>query len=976
VTEAQRLPKEEPVAEPDVLIGESEPGEPRLKSGDWATYRRLLGYVKPHWFFFLLAVIGFQLGAGAEAYFAQMFGDLIDSWPETSLMIPVFMLVAAFARGIGEILGEILLSRISFSVVHDIRTQLFEQLLYMPSAYFDASSQGHLVSRITFNVTQLRAAATDALKTIIQDGGKLIVFVSVMVYLSWKLTLIFIAAAPVVAVIVAFASRRFRRLSRRIQGSMGDVTHVASEAVSGYRVVRIFGGEHYERDRFNRSSHRNRRQNLKMIATKVTSTQVVQVLVAVALAILVAVLFQPEIGGELSTGEIVTFLGLAALLARPLKKLTEVNARLQSGLAAADDVFGQLDHPREVDDGKVDLTRAEGRIEFRNVSFRYASGSGPVLQSVDLDIEPGQTVALVGRSGSGKSTLASLIPRFYEPDGGEILLDGTPIRNYTLESLRKQIALVTQEVTLFNDTLANNIAYGGLSDASEEALNEAVRRAHLDGFVADLPDGLDTFVGDDGVLLSGGQRQRVAIARALLKDAPILILDEATSALDATSERRIQAALEEVMRGRTTLVIAHRLSTIENADVILVVEDGRIVERGSHAELLERGGSYSQLYSAQFLDEEEGAKKPVRGLRRRESTAKNVPQAPALPEIERHFSPLVNAWYAQARWLVVLSPLSWLFGTVARRRRLRYLTGAKTPYRADVPVIVAGNISVGGTGKTPFVIWLAGSLGRLGYRVGIVSRGHAGARTRTPVVVDARSPTHDVGDEAPMLAERTGVPVVVCRDRAAAVKTLLAEHDCDIVVADDGLQHYALARDVEIAVVDGHRGLVNRRLLPAGPLREPPERLEEVDWVVSSGRLAGTGVTESLMTIRPLRLVRIGGDADSIDCETFAAAHHNVNAVAGIGNPTRFMQTLREIGLNPMLNAYPDHHVFKGDEIRFDNGWPVVCTEKDAVKLRELTDLPELLYYLEVEAEVTLPQGEPGLDGLVELLNAHGIRPR
>jgi subfamily B ATP-binding cassette protein MsbA len=956
----------------------------RPAARDWATYRRLLRYVKPHWFTFLLGVIGFQIGSGAEAYFAKMFGDLIDSWPETSILIPLFMLAAAFARGLGEIAGEILLSRISFAVVHDLRGQLFEQLLYLPSQYFDASSQGHLVSRITFNVTQLRSTSTDALQTIVQDGGKLLVFLGMMLYLSWQLTLIFVVTAPIIALVVGWASRRFRRISRRIQNSMGDVTHVASEAVSGYRVVRIFGGEAYERDRFNRSSEANRRQNLKMIATKVVSTQVIQIFVAMALSVLIAVLFQPEVGGSLSTGEIVTFLGLAGLMARPLRKLTEVNARLQRGLAAAEDIFEQLDQRREIDEGTVDVDRVDGRIEFQNVNFSYASGSGPVLKDLNLTIEPGQTVALVGRSGSGKSTLASLIPRFYEPDSGEILLDGRPVQSYTLDALRRQIALVTQQVTLFNGSLASNIAYGCLAGASAETVQDAITRAHADVFIDELPEGLDTVVGDDGVLLSGGQRQRVAIARALLKDAPVLILDEATSALDATSERHIQAALEEVMRGRTTLVIAHRLSTIENADVILVMQDGRIIESGSHPELLAAGGAYADLYNAQFEDSQPGsesakekAKAKAKAEKKTRSSAGKAPAiglGPVLPAVERRLSPLAHAWYEQAGWLKLLAPLSWIYGKVAQRRRLNYLTGAGSPWRAEVPVIVVGNITAGGTGKTPFVIWLAEALKDLGFRPGIVSRGHGGSDTRKPRSVEPASSADAVGDEAPLLATRTAVPVVVCRDRVAAVQALLAEHRCNIVIADDGLQHYALARDVEVVVIDGHRGIGNGRLLPAGPLREPLDRLQEVDWVISSGRRAGVVPDEWLLHMEPLRFVSVGGADPDLTPEEFARRFRNVNAVAGIGNPGRFLQTLKALGLSPVLNAYPDHHHFSGRELVFENDWPVVCTEKDATKIRVLPDLPRPIYYLEVAATLTGPQGEAGIDRLTTLLAAHGVR--
>ncbi len=939
------------------------------KPGDWATYSRLLGYVKPHWLIFVLSVLGYLVGSSAEAYFAKMFGDLIDSWPQTALSIPVIMLAAAFARALGEIIGEILLSRISHTVVHNIRCQLFEKLLFLPSPYFDASAQGHLVSRITYNVAQLRSAGTDALKTIVQDGGKLIVYLGAMFYMSWKLTLIFAATAPVVALIVTWTSRRFRRISKRIQNSMGDVTHVASEAVSGYREVRIFGGQSYERDRFVKSSNYNRRQNLKMTATKVTSTQVIQFLVVVALAILIAVLFQPGVGGDLSTGEIVTILGLAGMLARPLKKLSEVNAKLQKGLAAAEDVFAQLDEDSEVDVGSREVEKVDGRIEFTHVNFGYDSSVGHVLEDVNLVIEPGQTVALVGKSGSGKSTLASLIPRFYEPDSGEILIDGEPVSSYSLPSLRRQIALVTQQVTLFNGSLRSNIAYGALADSDPALIDDAVRRAHADAFVKDFPEGLETLVGDDGVLLSGGQRQRVAIARALLKDAPILILDEATSALDTRSEKHIQAALEEVMKGRTTLVIAHRLSTIENADVILVMENGRIIERGPHAELLAANGAYAELYNAQF--EEAVDSEPTEG-----SDGQTIPSVrrSRLPAMERRLSPLANAWYERSSWLALLTPFSWLYGSVAKRRRLSYLTGRKTPWRAPVPVIVVGNITAGGTGKTPFVIWLAEALTAMGFRPGVVSRGHGGSDTRRPVSVSAHSSAEAVGDEAPLLAARTGLPVVVCQDRVQAVQHLLEHADCDLVIADDGLQHYALARDVEIAVVDGHRGFGNRRLLPAGPLREPPSRLEEVDWVVSSGRQSGVSEEESLLTVIPTRFVAVGDTATSISVEDFIGHYENVNAVAGIGNPGRFVQTLKELGLNPMLTAYPDHHVFDGGEVVFENDWPVVCTEKDATKLRALDDLPENLFYLEIGAEIQAADGSSGEAKLAELLEMHGIR--
>jgi subfamily B ATP-binding cassette protein MsbA len=946
------------------------PADSPPSGGDWSTYRRLLGYVRPYWFVFLLAILGFLVGSAAEAYFVKLFGDLIDNWDDivvrASWAIPATMCVVALVRGSGEVIGEMLLSQISFGVVHNIRTALFDRLLLMPSAYFDASSQGHLVSRLTYNVAQLRDAGTDALKTIIQDGGKVIVYLGYMFYLSWKLTLIFVAAAPLVGLVAVYASRRFRRISRRIQNSMGDVTHVASEAVAGYRVVRIFGGEAYEQARFHKSSRSNRRQNLKMVATKVSSTQVIQVLVAVALALLIGLLFRPEIGGTLSTGQVVTFLGLSGLLARPIRKLSEVNARLQRGLAAAEDVFGQMDADTETDLGSVTTERVAGRLEFRDVSFTYERGSAPVLSHVSFTVDPGKTVALVGRSGSGKTTIASLIPRFYEPTGGEILLDGVPLPRYRLEALRSQIALVTQQVTLFNDTLERNIAYGALAGAEPDEVDRAVRRAYADRFVSELPDGLQTVVGDDGVLLSGGQRQRVAIARALLKDAPVLILDEATSALDTESERHIRAALEEVMRGRTTLVIAHRLSTIENADEILVIDEGRIVEAGTHQGLLNRGGHYAALYQAQFDEEPDSA--PVSEA----PTGSTSPGLTGKLTVGQTLRPLAQAWYTGSRWTMLLAPFAWAFERYAVRRRLRFLTGKRRSWRSPVPVIVVGNITAGGTGKTPMVIWVVEQLRALGYSPGVVSRGYGGKRGPEPLLVTPDSDPAVVGDEAPMIASRARCPVVVAPDRARAVESLLQAANCDVVVSDDGLQHYALARDLEIALIDGHRGVGNGRCLPAGPLREPVSRLESVDWVISNGLGSGIVAQETVMTLIPTAFVRVTpgpGEARQRP-EDFVAAHPNVNAVAGVGNPARFALALRELGLAPVLHAQPDHHPYDGSELAFDNDWPVVCTEKDAVKIRRLTDLPADVWYLEVEAH--LPDGAAAF--LEELLRAHGIR--
>ena len=984
---------------------------PEPVHSDWRTYKRLMRYVLPMWPLFVLALVGFIVGNGAEAYFARLFGDIIEAFEgrhERSWMyFPIAMLIVVLLRAVGEFMGQFFLSRISFRVVHQIRCELFEQLLQMPSGHFDHSTKGHLVSRITYNVAQLRDTATDVSKSFIQDGTKVLILLGAMFWANWKLTLIFLCVAPLVAIVVSYASVRFRRISRKIQSSMGDVTHVTSETVNGYRVVRIYGGEAYERDRFVGASVHNSRQNLKMVATKVVSTQIIQFFVAAALALLVALLFQPGVAGDMTAGDVVFFIGLAGLLANPIRKLSEVNAKLQRGLAAAEDIFAQLDQEVEQDTGSYEAGRAQGHIQYQHVNFSYMGTKGQVLHDINIDVEPGQTIALVGKSGSGKSTLVSLLPRFYEVSEGRILLDGRPLTDYTLLSLRNQIALVTQEVVLFNDTLERNIAYGALEEKSSAEIWDAIVRAHADGFISSLPEGLNTVVGDNGIMLSGGQRQRVAIARALLKDAPILILDEATSALDTESEKHIQAALEEVMRGRTTLVIAHRLSTIENADVILVVDEGRIVERGPHSQLLAQGGVYASLYNSQFEEPGSGnghsgstrkqtsapaatgvgsgaplahpdtavGRRPARNEKASSSGAVVVPRPingngpAALAASSLHG--LTEGWYGDAWWTHLLRPLSTLYRWQTTRRRHGYLIGRHRSWRAPVPVIIVGNITVGGTGKTPFVIWLVNWLKSQGLKPGVVSRGYGG-QAAYPLPVTPDTSAVEAGDEAPLIARQTAVPVVVDPDRPQAVRHLLAQHDCDVVVSDDGLQHYQLARDIEILLLDGQRGIGNGLCLPAGPLREPPERLAEVDFVVVNGRTTGLVAQEWPMQVEAAGLTNLhSGERLSVGQWLGRVSDRRVHAVAGIGNPTRFFRTLVVLGFVPIGKGLADHHLFDGEELIFDDGLPVIVTEKDASKIRALSpeNIPANCWSLDIRASLSAD----GVAALRQLLHQRGI---
>ncbi|WP_263769855.1 lipid A export permease/ATP-binding protein MsbA [Propionivibrio soli] len=581
-------------------------------------YLRLLGYLKPFVGHFTVSILGYLIFSSSQPMLAGVLKLFVDgltagsaaqqqAFPllgrmELTYGIPLLVVLIILWQGLGSFLGNYYLARVSLGLINHLRQRLFASLLHLPNTYFDRHNSGHLVSRITYNVTMVTGAATDAVKVVVREGMTVAFLFLYLLWMNWKLTAVMAALLPVIGLMVNSASRRFRKQSRKIQASMGDLTHIASETIHGYRVVRSFGGEDYEYARFSRANDENTRKELRMVRTSATFTPALQLAIFTTMA---AVLFLVLLlRGDSSAGDLVAYITAAGMIPKPIRQLSEVSGTIQKGLAGAESIFEQLDEAPETDRGTVERERIEGRLEVRNLTFRYAGSERVILDDLSFTIEPGQMVALVGRSGSGKSTLASLIPRFYHHAQGKILIDGIDVEDYTLRNLRRHIALVAQQTSLFNDTVANNIAYGDLAGAPRVEIERAAEAAYAREFIDQLSEGFDTLVGENGVLLSGGQRQRLAIARAILKDAPILVLDEATSALDTESERHIQKALDRVMANRTTLVIAHRLSTIEKADVIMVMDQGRIIESGSHAELLRAGGHYARLHAMQFNENE------------------------------------------------------------------------------------------------------------------------------------------------------------------------------------------------------------------------------------------------------------------------------------------------------------------------------------------------------------------------------------
>ena len=912
--------------------------------------KRLFSYTFRFKFSFILSIFGFILFASADIAAVEWIRRIIEyinsDQDDFSIYLVLALIFIAMGRGAGFFIGNYFMSRVGFGIVHDLRSELFSKLINLPKNFFDQNQSGQLINRITFTTTQVSGAASNAIKTLVREGFLLLGLLAYMLTLNWKLTLLLLITTPFIALIVYVAGRRLRKLAKTIQTAMGDVTHLASEAVDGNLEIKSFNAEKYEKDRFFAANASNKNQNLKLEATSNLATPIIQLLVSVSLSIVAYFALGSQLGIELSAEDFVAFITAAGLMAKPIRQLSNINAVIQKGLAAAVEIFDQLDTKEEEDIGELD-SEILGNIKFSDVSFAYNSKE-PVLTNLNFSITKNETVAIVGKSGSGKSTIANLISRFYSDFTGEISVDDVSILDYQLSHLRKSISIVNQSPTLFNDTIEKNIAYGD-SDIDQAKLKEAAKISGCNDFISRLPEGFKSEIGDDGVLLSGGQRQRLAIARAFYKDSPIIILDEATSALDNESELIVQEAIEQLINNRTTIVIAHRLSTIENADKILVLDNGSVAESGTHDELLGQEGIYKSLYQNKFNDSGD-SKKPSRKAISQEFL-------PTFTEEPTQQGYLIDAWYNKSFWLYILAPLTFLFSSLVKARRNSYINNPKKVWNSSKPIIVVGNISMGGTGKTPLVKFIASELANRGFKPGLVSRGYGGKYSGT-LEVTSETTYKQTGDEAQILA-KLNIPFFIDKNRSRAARKLQEKHDVDVIISDDGLQHYAMGRDIEIAVIDGARRLGNGLAFPAGPLREPKSRLSEVDFIVNNG--GPTEGDEILMTLSPAKFIHLNsGKEYSVDKWPM---HNQVHAIAGVGNPNRFFDLLLRLGFEFDKNPFPDHHKYNKRDLYYLDHLPILMTEKDAAKCKHFKN--SKIWYLSIESKIE----SQFIDKLEEKLN-------
>jgi subfamily B ATP-binding cassette protein MsbA len=875
-------------------------------------YTRLLGYTFKHKGLFFVSIIGFILFAAADISAVEWLKQVISYINESNdnplnpMSLALFLAGISVIRGIGFYVGNYFMANVGLKVVHNLREDLISSLLYQPMSLFDQASKGEIVNRIIFTTNQITGAATNALKILVKEGFLLIGLFVYLMYLSWKLTLVILVIAPLIGIIVSIAGKRLRRVAKKIQDVMGIVTQVSNEIASGAREIKSFNNESGEEERFKKANDENLKQNLKMESTGNITTPLIQVFVAFALAAMSYLALTNLSELNLPSESFVAFFTAAGLMARPIRQLSSLNAVIQRGLAAAEDIFSAIDNAPEKYNEGLDINNTlQGEVEIENVSFSYSHDSDPVLKNISIAAKKGETIALVGKSGSGKSTIVNLLNRFYDDYEGRIRIDGYDIKKIKLTDLRNSISYVSQDPTLFNDTVKNNIAYG-LDEVTDSAVFQAAREANAYEFIMNLPEGFNTIIGDKGTTLSGGEKQRVAIARALLKKSSILIFDEATSALDNESEKEIQAAIEKASLNKTTFIIAHRLSTVEKADKICVLENGEITQTGTHNELIREEGLYNVLQGKPELVEEN------------KIIETEVDFVPTLINEKKSF------WDEYSFGNIALTPLSFIYWTISSFKNT--FLKARTSVENEVPVVVVGNVTVGGNGKTPLVSQIAIDLRNLGYKPGIILRGYKGSFTGTKLIAEETT-SKEVGDEAIFHFNR-GFNVVVDRDRSRALSYIERHTDCDIVIADDGLQHTALRRDFEVVVENADRNFGNQLFLPAGPLRDNIWRTKKVDLFIYSGRREGN---DNFFELEPESWINLDtGDVYAVDEYPFGKT---ANVISGIANPNRFLKTLNGLKVNFDYKLFSDHHYFSKKDLEFSFERPILTTEKDAARM-------------------------------------------
>ena len=895
-------------------------------------YKRLLGYTFKHKGLFGLSIFGFLLFAIADISAVEWLKRVIGYINDSSdgflnpLNLALFLLSVSVLRGIGFYIGNYFMANVGLKVVHNMREDIIRSLLYQPMSFFDQASKGEIVNRIIFTTNQITGAATNALKILVKEGFLLIGLFVYLLYLSWKLTVVIVLIAPLIAIVVSWAGKRLRKVAKKIQDVMGQVTQVSNEIANGAQEIKSFANEEVEQKRFKNANDETLLQNLKMESTSNLATPVIQVFVALALASMSYLALSNLEELNLPSESFVAFFTAAGLMARPIRQLSSLNAVIQKGLAAAEDIFQSMDKQPEDYESGIDLSKAlEGSVELKNVNFAYSEDGENVLNNISLNVEKGQTIALVGRSGSGKSTIVNLLNRFYDSYSGQITIDGYDIKKIKLKDLRSSISFVSQDPTLFNDTVRNNIAYGN-KDVSENAIYQAAREANAYEFIMNLPEGFDTNIGDNGMLLSGGEKQRIAIARALLKKSSILIFDEATSALDNESEKEIQNAIEKASKNKTTFIIAHRLSTVEKADKICVLEEGAITQIGTHDELIKEEGLYNVLQGSPVVEEV-----------KQEVVEEDTFIPTKIPDE-------ISYWDRYGFVNLALLPVSFFYWIGSSLKNL--FRKPKRSNSNEIPVIVVGNLTVGGNGKTPLVNQIASDLLNLGYQPGIILRGYGGKFIGTKLVDDLTT-AKEVGDEALFHFNR-GFTVVVDRDRARALSFLERNTECDIVVSDDGLQHSNLRRDFEIVVEDSKRNFGNKLFLPSGPLRDNLTKLKNVDLFMHSGRAIASS---NFFELEPDSWVHLASGKElSIEEYPFGKV---ANVVCGIANPSRFFETLNGLKINFEHRAFKDHHYFSKKDLDFDYTRPIVMTEKDAMRVKDKID-SDGIWYLKMKVKMNI----------------------